>query len=266
MRNLPSICALLALTLLLSGCTAKPAPAAEPQAPAVTAPVEEPEAPEESQEEPEVIEPEILEPEIVEPEPEPLEPGFHEEADGLYYVQEDGTLLTDGSLGYLDFDSEGRYTTGNADLDAGIRDLLSAACPDPEADRETRLREAYVYIRENFRYLSMPHYEAGSTDWAETAATAMLDQGKGNCYCFTALFTYCARQLGYQAYNVAGHEYSPDNDHAWTMIDWPDGQTYLFDVQLEYAYLYQYKDKPVIDMFKATGSDGIYNGFVYYFP
>ena len=111
-----------------------------------------------------------------------------------------------------------------------------------------------IYIRENFRYLSMPHYEAGSTDWAETAATAMLEQGKGNCYCFTALFTYCARQLGYQAYNVAGHEYSPDNDHAWTMIDWPDGETYLFDVQLEYAYLYQYENRPVIDMFKASAA------------
>ena len=31
-------------------------------------------------------------------------------------------------------------------------------------------------------------------------------------------------------------------------------------------YLYQYENRPVIDMFKASGSDGIYNGFVYFFP
>ena len=98
------------------------------------------------------------------------------------------------------------------------------------------------------------------------AALTMLTQGKGNCYNFTALFTACARQLGYQAYNVAGQEYSPTNDHAWTMIDWPDGVTYLFDVQLECAYLYLYSNKPVINMFKVSGSDGIYNSFVYYFP
>lgn len=43
-------------------------------------------------------------------------------------------------------------------------------------------------------------------------------------------------------------------------------ETYLFDVQLEYAYLYMYEDKPAVDMFKASGSDGVYNGFLYFFP
>ena len=181
-------------------------------------------------------------------------------------MEDDGTFRTDGWEGYLYFGEDGRYTTGNEELDTQIQALLATACPDEGADQETRLRAAYDYIRENYRYLSMPHYEAGSTDWAETAALAMLSQGKGNCYCFTALFTYCARQLGYQAYNVAGHEYSNTNDHAWTMIDWPDGETYLFDVQLEYAYLYMYEDKPAVDMFKASGSDGVYNGFLYFFP
>ena len=160
MKKMQPIGALLALLLFLTGCAAEPVPTEAQQQPPVTAPAETPEPVEEPPAEPDE-EPEIMEPEIVEPEPEPLEPGFHEEGGGLYYVQEDGTLLTDGSLGYLDFDSEGRYTTGNAGLDAGIQALLAAACPDPTADRETRLREAYVYIRENFRYLSMPHYEHG---------------------------------------------------------------------------------------------------------
>ena len=50
------------------------------------------------------------------------------------------------------------------------------------------------------------------------------------------------------------------------MIDWPDGVAYLFDVQLEYAYLYMYSNKPQIDMFKVSGGSGSYNGFAYYFP
>ena len=132
------------------------------------------------------------------------------EFDGaLYYVQEDGTCLTDGSIGYLTFGADGRYTSGDAELDQKILALLETACPDPAASAETRLQQVYTYIRDNYRYLSMPHYEAGSTYWGNSAALTMLTQGKGNCYNFTALFTACARQLGYQAYNVAGQEYSP---------------------------------------------------------
>ena len=98
--------------------------------------------------------------------------------------------------------------------------------------------------------------------WQQTE----LQNGKSNCYGFTALFACCARRLGYQAQVVAGHEYTADNDHAWVMIDWEDGETYLFDVQLEYAYLYIYNRGP-IDMFKvASSGGGIYNGKAYFFP
>ena len=198
--------------------------------------------------------------------PASADPGPWETEEGLYYIQEDGTCLTGGTVGYLTFGADGRYTSGDPELDAGIDDLIAAVCPDLTVDSESRLRALYNHIRDNYRYLSMEHYEAGSTDWGNSAALTMLSQGKGNCYNFTALFTACARRLGYQAYNVAGHEYSPDNDHAWTMIDWPDGVTYLFDVQLEWAYLYQYSNRPKIDMFKASGGNGSYNGFAYYFP
>lgn len=198
--------------------------------------------------------------------PEDAAPGPWESENGLYYVQEDGTCLVSGTVGYLTFGEDGRYTSGDADLDAGIDNLIAQVCPDLSVDSESRLRLLYDHIRDNYRYLSMEHYETGSTHWGNSAALIMLNQGKGNCYNFTALFTACARRLGYQAYNVAGHEWSATNDHAWTMIDWPDGVTYLFDVQLEWAYLYQYANKPKIDMFKASGGNGSYNGFAYYFP
>ena len=132
-------------------------------------------------------------------------------------------------------------------------------------DRETRLSLVFDYIRDNFRYLSMPHYDAGTDDWAQEAAEVFLRQSKGNCYCFAAAFMYCARRLGYQAYVVAGHESTPDNDHAWTMIE-ENGETRLYDVQLEYAYLYQF-GKGEIDTYAMTDSGGsVYNGFQYYFP
>ena len=141
--------------------------------------------------------------------------------------------------------------------------LLGAACEEV-SPREEKLRQAYDYIRDNYRYLSMQHYDAGTTDWAEEAALSFLETGKGNCYCFAGLFMYCARQLGYQAYVVAGWESNPTNDHAWTMID-QDGKALLYDAQLEYAYLYMFHRDPV-DMFGAEGQDGMYRGFRYYFP
>ena len=198
--------------------------------------------------------------------PDTVAPGLWETADGLYYVQEDRTCLVNGTAGYLTFGADGRYTSGDATLDAGIDALVASVCPDVTADREARLRLLYDHIRDNYRYLSMDHYEAGSTDWGNSAAQIMLEQGKGNCYNFAALFTACARRLGYQAYNVAGHEYSATNDHAWTMIEWPDGVTYLFDVQLEYAYQYMYSNRRDIDMFRVSGDGTYYNSFVYYFP
>ena len=78
----------------------------------------------------------------------------------------------------------------------------------------------------------MPHYEAGTDDWAQEAAEVFLQQGKGNCYCFAAAFMYCARRLGYQAYVVAGHESKPDNDHAWTMIE-ENGELTIIDYKTD---------------------------------
>ena len=193
----------------------------------------------------------------------PHEPGVLELDGALYEVTADGSVLQDASDGYLYFGPDGRYTSGNETLDEGVQALLGAACEEASS-REEKLRQAYDYIRDNYRYLSMQHYDAGTTDWAEEAALSFLETGKGNCYCFAGLFMYCARQLGYQAYVVAGWESNPTNDHAWTMIE-QDGRALLYDAQLEYAYLYMFHREPV-DMFGAEEQDGMYRGFRYYFP
>ncbi len=193
----------------------------------------------------------------------PAAEGYLELDGALYKVQADGSVLQNAQEGYLTFGADGKYTSGNETLDDGVQALLDAAC-GKEASREEKLRQVYDYIRDNFKYLSMQHYDAGTTDWAEEAALAFLEQGKGNCYCFAGLFLYCARRLGYQAYVVAGWESKPTNDHAWTMIE-QDGKTLLYDVQLEYAYLYMFNRDPV-DMFAAEEENGLYRGFAYYFP
>lgn len=193
-------------------------------------------------------------------------PGLYDSGDALYFVQDDLSLLTGGEDGYLTFGEDGRYSSGSAEIDEGVTQLLTDACAGAEdAEPYARLELAFDYIRDHYKYLSMLHYEAGTDDWAQEAAEAFLRQGKGNCYCFAALFMYCARRLGYQAYVVAGHEARADNDHAWTMIDL-DGEARLYDVQLEYAYLYQF-DKGETDAFGLTASGGgIYGGFRYFFP
>ena len=140
--------------------------------------------------------------------------GLYDDGEALYFVQDDQSLLQNGSEGYLTFGADGRYTSGSAELDEGIWQLLQDSTPDTGADSAARLEAVFDYIRDNFKYLSMAHYDAGTTDWAQEAAEAFLQQRKGNCYCFAATFMYCARRLGYQAYVVAGHESRPDNDHA----------------------------------------------------
>ncbi len=184
----------------------------------------------------------------------------------LYYVEDMDFLAKDTAVGYLTFGADGTYTSGSAELDAAVKKLLETCVTEDMTDTETMLRAVYAHLRDNYRYLSGDFYDAGSTDWAEDCAMTFLERGKGNCYCWAATLMYAARQLGYQAYVVAGWESNPENVHAWTMIDWPDGETYLFDAELEYAYWYMFKDKPQIDMFKIAGDGSMYNGFAYYFP
>lgn len=193
----------------------------------------------------------------------PHEAGLLELDGALYDVQPDGSVLRDAQDGVLYFGADGRYTSGSAELDEKIETFLNDNCGEA-ASREEALRQSFDAIRDNFRYLSMQHYDAGTTDWAEEATLTFLEQGKGNCYCFAGLFLYCARRLGYQATVVAGWESKPTNDHAWVMIE-QDGRSLLYDPQLEYAYLYMFGRDPV-DMFAAEGENGNYRGFQYYFP
>lgn len=52
------------------------------------------------------------------------EAGLYDDGEALYFVQDDRSLLQNGSEGYLTFGADGRYTSGSAELDEGIWQLL----------------------------------------------------------------------------------------------------------------------------------------------
>lgn len=160
--------------------------------------------------------------------------GLHEIDGGMYYVKEDGSFLTNDAVGYLTFDANGRYTSGNATLDSYVDQAL-AACTNSGMTKAQKLRAAYLYVRDHGAYLARPHQARGTTAWAEESALFMFEHKKGNCYCFAGQFLYMARRLGYNAYVVSGGVGRKDSDHAWVMIC-ENGVPYIYDVELEWGY------------------------------
>ncbi len=191
-----------------------------------------------------------------------LSPGIHEINQEMYYVNADGTIAVDTTVGYLYFGDDGAYTTGSAKLDDMVDNAL-AACVTSSMTQAEKLRAAYVYIRDNFTYLARDHQARGTMDWAQESAEWMFTYNKGNCYCFAAVFLYMARRLGYQAYPVSGGVGTKNSDHAWVMIYWEDGNPYMFDVELDYAYRYRYDRGVIYDLYKFTPETA---PFKYYFP
>lgn len=189
--------------------------------------------------------------------------GVYSYGTDLYCVPADGAeFLTNGVWNGLEFGPDGRYTSGNPQLDSLVKQILSQ-CTNDSMSKEQKLRAAYLFIRDNGRYLARSHYARGSVNWTMEEALFFLQNNRGNCYSFAGAFMYLARQLGYQAYPVSGGVGYDNKDHAWVIIPWDDGTTYLFDVELEYAYRYRYANKRNLNLFKMTTASA---PFIYTFP
>lgn len=164
------------------------------------------------------------------------EPGFCLQDGWLYYVKEDGCLVRNEEMGLLTFDADGRYTSGDAELDIIVADILNQfATEHPEMDRFDLLYEAHVYCRDSFKYLRRNSYGFGATGWEVEDAKTMFTKGRGNCYNYAAAFWALARGLGYEARAVAGTCTGTDQPHGWVFIEF-DGKDYLFDCEWEMAY------------------------------
>ncbi len=154
----------------------------------------------------------------------------------LYASDGNGGILTNTTLGrYLTFGAEGRYTSGDETLDQYVKNLLASITNDGMT-REEKLRAAYVYVRDHFKYRRRNLYDPGDTGWEYAEALTMFQKRKGNCYNYAATFVMLARQLGYDAEAVSGLVGVELEAHGWAEIV-VNGERCLYDTILEASYL-----------------------------
>lgn len=164
------------------------------------------------------------------------EPGFVNLNGYLYYVKEDHYFLRDGKVGKLQFGTDGRYSSGDAELDDMVASVLAPiVAENPGATRLELLRLVYEHCHMDYTYLRKEAYGMGDHSWEIDDAKEMFSKGKGNCYNFAAIFWACARGLGYEARAVAGTCTSTNQPHGWVIIK-IDGADYFFDPEWQYAY------------------------------
>ena len=152
-----------------------------------------------------------------------------------YYIGENGLPVVDGYVGTMYFGPDGRYTSGDEEIDAYTKILLAEAVTDGMTAEE-RLLAAYNYVRDNFTYLRRNYYNSGETGWETEEARTMLRTKRGNCYNYAAAFWAVARQLGFDASVVSGGVGWSSRPHGWVEIVGADGVTYIYDTELEMSY------------------------------
>ncbi len=152
----------------------------------------------------------------------------------LYRLDENGYFLTDAEFDGLYFDKNGRYTSGNAELDDYVAQTLSDFMT-PDAARLDDLKAIYYHVKNDFQYLTRNYYDSGATGWDIDEALTIFRTNKGNCYCYAGAFCALARGLGYNARTYSGSIGIENQPHAWTEIAL-DGKIYICDPEIEMNY------------------------------
>ena len=173
--------------------------------------------------------------------------GLYSKNGTLYYIEENGDLARNKTIGNFTFNENGIYTTNHTELDEKLSEIVRLHTMD-DMEQEQKLRVLYDYVRDDYRYIKSPFVQKGQVDWEAEYAEPMIDMHKGNCYSFAALYYYLAKQIGYDAQAVigtVGHNHAP---HGWVEIV-IDGTTYLFDTEMDMAYRLRGQQ---YDLFKRT--------------
>ncbi|NDO46185.1 S-layer homology domain-containing protein [Clostridium sp. MD294] len=176
--------------------------------------------------------------------------GLYSQNGTLYYIEENGDLARNKTIGNFTFNENGVYTTNHAELDKKLSEIVMLHTSEDMA-QEQKLRVLYDYVRDDYKYIKRPFVQKGQLDWEAEYAEAMIDMHKGNCYSFAALYYYLAKQIGYDAHAVIGtigHNHSP---HGWVEIEM-NGTTYLFDTEMDMAYRLRGQQ---YDLYKKTYND-----------
>lgn len=167
--------------------------------------------------------------------------------DGRLYWFVNGEPVRSQSVNGLYFDENGCYTTGNAELDDKLNAIVEELTDD-SMTRDQKLRVLFNYVRDNFKYLKRPLVSKDQTGWEPEYALFFLNNGKGNCYSFSAAYCLLCRELGLPAYTVVGSVLN--SPHGWVEIVL-DGSVYMFDTQLEWRYLHDW-GRSGYDFFKMS--------------
>ena len=178
---------------------------------------------------------------------EKLDPGYRNVNGWLYFVDEDGYFVRNEKIGTLEFGEDGRFTSGNEELDEFVAGKIKELTNKNMA-RETMLYEVYSYVRDRNLYLKGSYYRVAETGWEIEEALKLFRSGRGNCYSFAAQMWALARGLGYDAKAISGfisHTYQP---HGWVEIE-IDGTMYVFDAEQEGLY-YRARGDYNTNMFK----------------
>lgn len=178
----------------------------------------------------------------------------------MYYVSKDYSLARDEWIGYLYFDKTGKYTTGDATLDAYVYDIVDDIIANNSLTQEEKLLKVYYhfrggvtntpgsngygYLNRGDGYVRRRYNEQEHIDWLQYCAKLFLRTKKGSCYYWAGAYLYCARRLGFQSYAVVGNlefdrEEWENARHCWCMIYW-DGKWHISDVQTEWGYINRY--------------------------
>lgn len=183
-------------------------------------------------------------------------PGWHIRKGKAYYLDESGVCSRNKIIeGNLLLDADGFQTSGNAQLDTYVTDLLAGFQEEnPEADRMTLLHIAYLYVRDSFFYLRKDNLDFGALGWETGSALEMFRTGKGNCYNYAAAFSALAKGLGYSAEAVSGTIGESWDPHGWAEITL-DGAVYYCDPESEMVELSWGNDWNFFMLSLSTGSN-----------
>lgn len=167
--------------------------------------------------------------------PQSPEEGVYRVNGVLYGVGPDGNLLRDTDYGVWTFGPDGKFTTGNAELDDCIEAALKA-CGAHELTGEDALAAAYLHVKYDYEYMVTPQdmvvEELADTGWENARALRFFQNGGGTCYGYAAAFGLLARSLGEHAYIVSAQVNQYYGPHGFVVIP-EDGVDWIYDVEME---------------------------------